>query len=134
MHDYPLSDYGFVLSDETLRTIGRQMIPNFNPYEGWTITDVIEELEDRGYEIQIVGNFSGGTYAITPDEMEFDYDMYTDETLYYIPLDRTPKMFDVAYKNMDEIVNEIKDKIGEYLPDNFSYENNLKHIVGTTWG
>ena len=33
-----------------------------------------------------------------------------------------------------ELTNEFKEKLGEYLPDNFDYRNHIRHISGCYYG
>ena len=35
---------------------------------------------------------------------------------------------------MEEIVEELKSKVGEYLPEDFDYRKNIRHISGTYFG
>lgn len=43
-------------------------------------------------------------------------------------------LFKAAYKDMNELIDEFKSDIGEYLPEDFDYRANIRHIVGTYFG
>jgi hypothetical protein len=35
---------------------------------------------------------------------------------------------------VDEIIEEMKQKVGELLPDDYDYRKNIVHVVGTYFG
>ena len=37
-------------------------------------------------------------------------------------------------ENIDEIIDEFKGKLGEYLPDGFDYRGKIRHVSGTYFG
>lgn len=60
--------------------------------------------------------------------------MYDGDRIYYIQVSSYPTLFKPAYKSMDELIAEFKEKVGEYLPEDFDYRSNIRHIVGTYFG
>lgn len=149
-HGYPIVDYGFILSDKTLKTIEKKIIPDSNKklYGNQTSDNIIEKLEDAGCEIQTVEMFDGKIYNIATGTTKSDYNNHKCDKLYYITLDKTSSLFNLyygtlgetpslsntGYKDINEIITEIKNKIGKYLTDDFPYKENIKYIVGTGWG
>lgn len=61
-------------------------------------------------------------------------EIYNEDSIYYIPCKSYPTLFKAAYENMDALIAEFKEKVGEYLPKDFDYRSNIRHIVGTYWG
>jgi hypothetical protein len=35
---------------------------------------------------------------------------------------------------MGEIIEELKEEVGQYLPNDYDYRKNIRHIIGTTFG
>lgn len=42
--------------------------------------------------------------------------------------------FKKAYDNMDEIIVEMREKLGEYLAEDYDYRSKICHICGTYFG
>jgi hypothetical protein len=131
MRTYAYEDYGLVLNEETIKMICEKVFtdePHNEANDGYALYDA---------EIcQMAGNFTGETYPIT-DNGNDDWNnstTYDDDSVFYIPVKKYPTLFKNAYKNIDEMVAEFKDALGEYLPDGYNYRANICHIVGTTWG
>lgn len=134
--DYEFVEYAMYLSYETFAILA-QTVCQFTKEE-WDEDEAscIEEISDcLDGAIASVGQFTGAVVPITSDgaalwseEQEID-----DDTVYYIPLDNEPKLFAAAYKDTEEIVNELKQKIGKYLPEDFDYAGSIRMITGTYW-
>jgi hypothetical protein len=86
---------------------------------------------------EYVGEFTGEAQELT-DEGTYTWhgnrEYYDGDILVYVPLLKYPTLFKKAYNDMDEIIAELKDKLGEYLPDDFDYRSKLCHISGTYYG
>ena len=131
MRDYAYEDYGLILNNETIKTICEKLFAN----------DLHEENDD-GYSLydagicQMVGNFTGELYPIRDDGGDdwSNSETPNDDSIFYIPVEKYPTLFKTAYKDIDEIVAEFKEALGEYLPDSYDYRANIRHIVGTTFG
>ena len=131
MRTYAYEDYGLLLNEETIKIICEKVFadePSEEESDGYTLYDA---------EIcQMAGNFTGETYPITDKGCD-NWDRsetYYDDSVFYIPVEKYPTLFKSAYKDMDEMITEFREKIGEYLPECFDYRSNIRHIVGTTWG
>ena len=131
MRYYAYEDYGLVLNEETRKTICEKVFAE-EPVED-------EEYGMALYEAEIcqaAGNFTGETFYIL-DNGRDNWDRsetYDDDSVYYIPVDKYPTLFRSAYNDVNEMIVEFRKKIGEYLPEDFDYRSNIRHIVGTTWG
>lgn len=132
MRDYAVDDYGLVLDEETVKVIASKV------YEDYT-----EDIADWGFELyssgicEYIGEFTGEAQEITDDGTFIwggDYKSYNDEAIYYVPLSKYPTLFKRAYNNMEEIIDEFKSKLGEYLPEDFDYRSKIRHICGTYYG
>ena len=135
MRDYAVDDYGLVLDEETIKVIALKVFDDF--------VDDDEEYGDWGYELYDKGicdficEFTGEAQALTDDGVYNWYGnskFYSADTIYYIPLSKYPTLFKKAYNNMDEIIDEFKSQLGEYLTENFDYRNKICHISGTYYG
>ena len=60
--------------------------------------------------------------------------VYSADVFYYVPLGKYPSLFEANYKDINEIVNEFKSKVGKYMPEGYDYRANIRHIIGTTFG
>ena len=89
MRNYSFSDYGIVLN-------------------GLVGVDVLEELaEDETVDTQF--SFTGDAFPLDDEGNPVwnKADTFCDESLYYVPLQRSPGFFKAAYKNMDELVADM---------------------------
>lgn len=136
VRNYAFVDHGMYLSNETLQTLARTVCGISE--EEWkedkyaAIEEVHEKLDNVIYA---VGQFSGAVIPMAIDgellwggEVEFD-----DDTVYFVPLSRQPNLITAAYQDIEEIVCELKGKIGQYLPVNFDYRSNICEVAGTYW-
>lgn len=131
MRDYACEDYGLVLDQSAMRYICKTMF----------VDDPVEE-GDEGcalYEAEVCnlfGQFTGEAFGIQENGNDTwdNSTSYSCDEVYYVPLKKCPSLFDTAYKDINEIIEELKEKIGEYLPEDYDYRSNIRHIVGTTFG
>lgn len=130
MRTYAFEDYGLVLTEEAMKAICEK------------VCEELDEDESYGmalYDMDIcscAGNFSGEAFPIT-DKGADTYngsEDFDDDSVYYIPTKRYSTLFEAAYKDINEMIAEFKENLGEYLPDNFDYRSNIRHIIGTTFG
>ena len=129
MRHYAFDDYGLVLDKETVKTIASQVFDDYTEDE----TDTVFDLYEKGI-CECITEFNGEAHEIDDNGMFSWYDdsrSYDYEPIAYIPLRNYPTLFKQAYNNMDEIVEEMKSKIGEYLPEDFDYRSRICHISGT---
>lgn len=132
MRNYAVYDYGLLLDEKTMKFLARKAIDG---YTGDDEYDVAYELYERGFG-ECISGFTGEAIKIDDDgycsyEESVDYDC---DTIFYVPVFKFPTLFSNAYRSMDDLVEEFKDKIGEYLPINFNYKNNIYRICGSYYG
>lgn len=130
MRTYAFEDYGLVLTDEIMKTICEKAFE--------------EPVEDENYGMALydedicacAGNFTGEIFSVldTGSDDVYGYDDIEDDSVYYVAARKYSTLFNAAYKDMDEMVTEFKEALGKYLPADFDYRSNIKHIIGTTWG
>lgn len=133
MRDYAVDDYGLVLDEEMIKAIASKV---FNDFVEDADTHWVYELYDKGI-CEYVSEFTGEAQKITDDgtfAWGGNYEYYYNDILAYVPLSKYPTLFKKAYSNMDDIISELKSKIGGYLPEDFDYRSKLCHISGTYFG
>lgn len=133
MRDYAVDDYGLLLTEETMRIIASIVCDDFDDMEEDEYGDI---LYDKGI-CEYIGDFTGEAFCITDigcHEYRNTGEDYDGDRIYYIPTCSYSTLFKPAYENMDELIAEFKSKLGEYLPEDFDYRSNIRHIVGTYWG
>ena len=133
MRDYAFYDYGMILDEETIKKIASKVPDNTEHYD---ICDLGYELNDKGI-CEYVGSFTGEAQELTDDGAPTwcgDTKEYDNDMLFYVPLSNYPTLFKKAYNNMDEVISELKEKLGKYLPDDFDYRTRIHYICGTYYG
>lgn len=137
MRDYAVDDYGLVLDEATTRLIASQMFDYFKDVDeeygegNWTY-----ELYDNGI-CEYISEFTGEALLLKDNgETIFDkgHTYYNYEPVCYVQTSKYPTLFNKAYENMDDLVDEFKTKLGKYLPEDFDYRNNICKITGTYYG
>ena len=134
MRDYSVTDYGLVLDDDTIKVIASKVFDDFNDNE--SVYDLGYDLYNNGI-CELVSEFTGEAMELADDgaiNWGCDYKGYNSDAIYYIPLRYYSTLFKKAYNNMEEIIDELKSKVGEYLTDDFDYRNNIRYICGTYYG
>ena len=136
MRDYAVDDYGLVLDSNAMHIIASKVFDDLTDEE-WA-ADVwgcaYDACDKAGLEY--ICDFTGEVFDVEDDGLD-DYrsgNPYRNDTLFYMPLSEHPRLFVRTYKNMNEIVAELRLRLGRYLPDNFDYRGNFKHVVGTYFG
>jgi hypothetical protein len=130
MKYYAVNDYGMVLDEKTAKMILSKIINNYDESEeDWRYT-----LYDEGI-CEYISDFTGEATCINDEgeDVWSDTYYYDNNELICVPL-RIPKLFERVYSNIDEMVNELKEKLGEYLPDGYDYKSRICHICGTYYG
>ena len=132
MRDYAVDDYGLLLDEETMKTI----ISKLN-------VERLDEDESLGYILydegigEYISEFTGEAQPIN-DNGHFDWykdcESYRGDSIAYVLLAQYPTLFKRAYENMEEIIDEFKNEIGKYLPEDFDYRSRIRHICGTYCG
>lgn len=133
MRDYAVDDYGLLLTEETMKIIASKACDDFDDMEE-------DEYGDALYEkgiCEYIGDFTGEACILLDDGLN-DWmrsgEAYDGDRIYYVQVSSYPTIFKAAYENMDALIEEFKEKVGEYLPEDFNYRANIRHIVGTYYG
>ena len=136
MRDYAVNDYGLVLDEDMMKTIASQYCEDYTEEDydedPWAFDD---ELYCAGI-VDYISEFSGEAIYINDNGID-DWRMttpYNDDRIYYIPVSRIGTLFEAAYNNIEEMIDEFKSKIGKYFTDDFDYRKHICHIVGTYFG
>lgn len=135
MRDYGVDDYGLILSPDDIKTIAAKLYTDFSE-DDWNADyyAYVEEIADE-LGIESISEFCGSDSALTDDgDFDWDSEYYSSEPIYYIGVSRYPTLFRQSYKNMEELIDEFKGKVGAYLPEDFGYRERIRHISGTYFG
>ncbi len=133
MRDYAVDDYGLLLTEETMKIIASKVCDDFEDMEE-------DEYGDALYEegiCEYIGDFTGEAGILFDNGLNdwmSNGEMYDGDRIYYVQVSSYPTIFKAAYENMDALIAEFKEKVGEYLPNDFDYRANIRHIVGTYYG
>ena len=136
MRDYAVNDYGLLMTKEMLKAVASKVIENYSDKEyDNNEMDFNYKLYEFGI-IETISEFTGEAMQINIDGSDkwSGAECFSSECIYYVPVSNYPSIFAAAYRDMDEIANEFKEKLGEYLPDDFDYKFYIRHIVGTYFG
>ena len=133
MRDYAVDDYGLVLDEETVKLIASKVIDDYTENE--RVVDLAYYLYEKGV-CEYISEFTGEAQEIGEQGLYFGGDSkeYNGDIIAYVQATNYPTLFRKAYNNMDEIVEEFKNKVGEYLPEDFDYRSRIRHICGTYFG
>jgi hypothetical protein len=133
MREWAVDDYGLLLTKEMIKAIASKVLDDLEERDE-------DEYGDALYEdgiCEYIGEFTGEAIYIEDDGTE-DWrrsgESYNGDRIYYVNVSKYPSLFKAAYENMDELITEFKSKVGDYLPEDFKYRANIRHIVGTYWG
>ena len=136
MHDYALNDYGLLLDRDALKYIATRDRFGFTEedYENdeWECNDSIRNTNI----IDWTSEFTGEAIQIYDDGRNawgLSTSYYCDD-IFYVPVEHMSTLFKAAYTDIDEVIAEFKSGIGKYLPEDFDYRNNIRHICGTYYG
>lgn len=83
-----------------------------------------EKEEIDGVNFVFFIDTSTDFYDIEEKEIE-DPDDIDDDEFVIVELERKPNIFSQAYKDFDEIVEELQNKLEKLLPPGFDYKKNL---------
>ena len=133
MRYYAVDDYGLLLTEETMKIIASKVYDDFDDIEEDEYGDA---LYDKGI-CEYIGDFTGEAGVLLDNGLNdwiSNGEMYDGDRIYYIQVSSYPTILKAAYKNMDKLIAEFKEKVGEYLPNDFDYRANIRHIIGTYYG
>lgn len=136
MRDYAVNDYGLLMTADMLMSIASKVCDDYNENDylddPWAFNDMLYE---KGI-VDYISEFTGESMEIL-DEGQTTWDSgetWQCDNIWYISASNYPSLFKKAYENIDEMVQEFKEKLGEYLTDDFDYRKQIRHIVGTYFG
>lgn len=132
MRAYAYEDYGLLLEEDDLKKIASTVFSNGEQVDD---ADIPFELHDMGI-ISMISEFTGEACAIGDDGKD-DWgsgEEYDGDSVYYYPIPKYPSLFRCAYKDINEMVLDFKQSIGNGLPQDFPYRERIRHIVGTYFG
>lgn len=138
MQDYGVNDYGLLVNYETLKLMTEaKLADDFDP-DDFFGNDVsyAEDFYEKGI-LEYIGDFTGEACLINDDGTDAwgsEVNVYREDWITYIPCDRQSTLFKRAYRDVDEIIEEMKQKVGELLPDDYDYRKNIVHVIGTYFG
>lgn len=136
MRDYAVDDYGLLMTKKMLKAVASKATEDYSDeeYDNYEM-DFNYELYELGI-IETISDFTGEAMKIDADGSDnwYNGECFNGECVYYVPVSKYPNIFTAAYKDMDEIANEFKEKLGKYLPNDFDYKLYIRHIVGTYFG
>ena len=130
---YAVDDYGLLLTEETTKIIASKVCDDFEDMDE-------DEYGDALYEegiCEYIVDFTGEAGILFDDGLNAwmqNGEMYDEDRIYYVQSSNYPTLFKAAYENMDTLIEEFKSKVGEYLPEDFDYRANIRHITGTYYG
>ena len=136
MRDYAVDDYGLLMNKEMVKAIASKVCDDFTEeeYNDYPF-EFAYELYDKGI-VEYINSFTGEAIAIN-DNGENSWgvsEYYNDDVIYYVPTKNISTLFKAAYKDMEEMIEEFKSRLGEYLSEDFEYRKYIRHISGTYFG
>lgn len=131
--------YGFLVTDEIVSIMlknaisywKRQDIELYSRFKGQTDTEDFKEYMCSNHQMSMFGNTQDRSVFRIIDNMEMDIDL--EDYFCIINLKKVPGLFIRAYHTIDEVKEEIKRNIGNFLEPNFYYYEYLLEIYGTIW-
>jgi hypothetical protein len=136
MRDYGVNDYGLIVNEETAKLLASKV---FNEYTEESYDEdpdyYIDELYEKGF-VEYISEFTGESMEVDDEGKSIwgTGETYDSDRIYYVSVWCYSTLFKAAYENMNELVSEFKTRLGEYLPDDFDYRGNIRHIVGSYYG
>lgn len=136
MRDYAVNDYGLLMTVEMMQMIASKVCKDYTDEDykddPWSFN---EEICDKGIA-EYISSFTGESTEIN-DDGSFNWgigEYYDDDVIWYAPTKNISTLFKAAYKDMNEMIEEFKKRLGEYLPADFDYRKYIRNISGTYYG
>ena len=138
MRDYAVDDYGLVIDSNIMHCLAVKLYDDCTDEE-WEKDEYgfIEGVVDS-LGLESISNFVGEAFPIK-DNGDTEWgdassDFYDNDSIYYVAVSQCPNLFVAPYKDIDDLICSFESAIGEYLPENYAYRRNIRHIVGTYYG
>jgi hypothetical protein len=136
MRDYAVNDYGLLMTIEMMQMIASKVCDDYTdedykddpyPFNG--------ELYDKGI-VEYIGDFTGESIEINDDgTVNWGVsEYYSADIIWYVPTKNISTLFKAAYKDIDEMIEEFRERFGKYFPADFDYRKYIRHISGTYYG
>ena len=125
MHSYPEHGFGLMLNEEETKAFCKRY--NEAKNEECDCYDIQFAFDGCRY----YSNDCDGRYFYYSTNKNVDNEGATG--LFFFA-DWQPNAFRVAYYSMDDCVKEFTDKIGEYLPEDFNYEDHIGYFEAVVCG
>ena len=136
MRDYAVNDYGLLMTIEMLEMIASKVCDGYTEAaytnDPWSFN---EEIYDKGI-VEYIGSFTGESIVIN-DKGENIWSVseyYDDDVIWYAPTKNISTLFKAAYRDIDEMIEEFRERLGAYLPSDFDYRKYIRNISGTYYG
>lgn len=136
MRDYAVNDYGLLMTIEMMQMIASKVCDGYTDEDykddPWSFN---EEICDKGIA-EYISSFTGESTEIN-DDGSFNWgigEYYDDDVIWYAPTKNISTLFKAAYRDMDEMIEEFRERLGEYLPSDFDYRKHIRNISGTYFG
>lgn len=131
MRHYGVDDYGMLFDEETMEIVVKAL----GCYEdGDKLDDMMWSLYDEGI-CEYISEFTGESVMLDNNGIGMwgTEENYRSDSICFYQL-KQPSLFKCAYNGMDDVIAEIKENIGKYLPEDFDYQNRIRRITGTYFG
>lgn len=132
MNIYPFQESAaFALCGEAAKLIWEQVSDEGDEFTTDGLSDLWCDLFDARWSNSFSGEVESLFPELTRNPMEQSFD---DEAISIIPCDREPKLFEVAYANKEELLDEFKEKLanaGIEMPENFDWWCYIVKVSGT---
>lgn len=125
-HNYNGQVYGLYIENE-------EVFKEYLDKHDQDMYELYDDLLDLGV-VFIDETFEDITIESAIDNSTFDDENKPTEDVYILPLGNWPTLLKPAYNSEDEIISELKDKYGQFLPQNYDYHNNIVYASYVVWG
>lgn len=92
----------------------------------------VDILRDHLSDVVYMSSFEGSVETFQPEDISEPLELsYDDDIIAYIPSKKDASLFTQAYKNIDELEQEYRKALKDWLPDNFLFRRHIVNINGT---
>ena len=92
----------------------------------------VDVLRDHIGDVVYMSSFEGSAGTFQPEEVEEPLELsYDDDIIAYVPSEKAASLFTQAYKDLDELEQEYRKTLKDWLPDDFPFREHIVDISGT---